>query len=380
VRGGDGIPVEEKGHRYVVPDGTFLNGCIEMNTGIIHTHGWQREVDVRVNILAEKECPRTGHSILSGSDNWMEDYIRPTKIPAEWIQVAYSDIHFKIVCDRYKCCGTELSIIFGIMIIFVQNLINYKTVFIMNIGTFYLPQLHNGEHVAFHSESLEQLNHTGPAVLGVSKQVETYTDTLNEQKQTIDVFVASELSAESDKLDRRRDKAYSAFKAFLKVYANDEDGALSEAAERILFVVRESAIDVGDPLRLGMAKETTAVNSLLRNLEPFRADIELIGAAGRLNELQAANRSFEELQIERNIEKAGKHSGNVKESRAATDAAYKSVVERINAQALLQGGEIFDSFIKEQNAVIEKYDNLVARRKGITKKAKKTETAQQTDN
>jgi hypothetical protein len=238
----------------------------------------------------------------------------------------------------------------------------------MNVKKFYLPQLHNGEHVAYHEESLEQLSQSCPATLGVSEQTGTYRLALNEEKLEMDVFSASELSPESAKLDKRRDRAYSALKAFLKVCANDVDESVNEAAERLLFVIRKSAIEVGDPLVLGLAKATTAINSLLRNLEPLRADIYLTGATNRLNELATANRSFEELQIERNLEKAGKRSGNVKAARAVTDAAYNSVVERINAQALLQGGITFDAFIKAQNAIIDKYTNVVAQRKGSAKK------------
>jgi hypothetical protein len=241
--------------------------------------------------------------------------------------------------------------------------------YFMEIRTFYLPQLHNGEHVAFHEESLEQLLRANPSSLGVVEQVEAYSNAFTGQKHSIDVFAASEKSAESAKLDKRRDHGYSAFKAYLKVYANDRDTALSEAAERILFAVRKAATDNGDPLLLGLAKETTAINSLVRILEPLRDDIERIGATNRLEELATANRLFEELQIERNLEKAVKHSGNVKAARATTDAAYRAVAGRINAQALLYGGDVFDSYIKEQNAVIDKYANLVAQRKGIAKKS-----------
>jgi hypothetical protein len=238
----------------------------------------------------------------------------------------------------------------------------------MKINSFYLAQMHNGEHTAFHSESIEHTDRANPGLLGVGEQVTSYKNALNEQKLAIDVFAASKQSAESLRLDQSRDKAYSALKAYLKVCVNDLDDTLSDAAERVLFVVRKSAIDVGNPLDIGLAKATTAVNSLLRNLEPLRADIELVGATGRLNALEAANRAFEELQIELNIEKAGKRSGNVKETRAVTDAAYRDLVERINAMALLHGNEILDAYIKEQNAIIDKYANIIARRKGIAKK------------
>jgi hypothetical protein len=241
----------------------------------------------------------------------------------------------------------------------------------MKIRSFYLAQLHNGEHATYHFESLEHLKLANPDSLGVSEEVKTYEDALDNQKQTIDVFAATESSSESYQLDGKRDKSYRAFKAYLKVYVNDEDPVLSSAAERLLFIVRESAIELGDPLSLSLAKETTAINSLLRNLEPLQADIELIGAGKRLNELKNANSAFEKLQIERNIEKAGKHSGNVKDARIVTDLAYKTIVERINAQALLYGSAAFETFIKEQNAIIDKYATLVARRKGIAKKAGK---------
>jgi hypothetical protein len=106
----------------------------------------------------------------------------------------------------------------------------------------------------------------------VPKSVEIYRNAISDQKLSIDAFAANEKSYESVKLDKRRDRGYSAFKAYLKVYANDEDNAMSEAAERILFVLRKSAIDNGDPTYLGLAKETTAINSLLRNREPLRSE------------------------------------------------------------------------------------------------------------
>jgi hypothetical protein len=244
----------------------------------------------------------------------------------------------------------------------------------MKIKQFFMRPLHNGEHVTFNEETLEHLRLADPELLGVSEQIETYRNAVDEEKLTIDVLTASELAPESVKIDKQRDRAYSAFKSYLKLYAHDTDNVLSEAAKRLLFVIRKSSIELGNPLRLGSIKETTAINSLLRNLEPLSTDIELIGATKRLSELAAANRSFEELQIARNIEKASKHKGNVKETRAVTDAAYNSIIERINAQALLRGGDAFESFIKEQNTIIDKYATLIAKRKGSKKSESKVKT------
>jgi hypothetical protein len=236
------------------------------------------------------------------------------------------------------------------------------------ISNLYLPQLHNGENVAFHHDTLAQLDHADPVKLGVGEQVTEYRSAFNELKTTFDVFSGSHLSPELTKKDKRRDNAYSAFKAYVKVYANDEDEAAAAAAERLLSVIRKSAQEVGDPLLLGLTKESSAISSLLRNLEPLAADVNRIGAAGRLQQLADANQAYIDLQFERYIEQGNLHSGDVKAARGVADAAYKKIVERINAQIILNGDAAFESYVNAQNEIIEKYKNIVAQRNGLAKK------------
>jgi hypothetical protein len=242
------------------------------------------------------------------------------------------------------------------------------------IENFYLPQLHNGENVNFHHESLEQLDSADPTKLGVQKQAVTYHAAFDELKLTVDVFSSSELSPESTRQDARRDRAYSALKSYVKVYLNDDDGKKSEAAKRIIAVIRNGERELGNPLLLGLAKETTALSSLLRNLEPLKADLEQIGATDRLKNLEEANQAYIDLQFERYIEKSMKHSGDVKAARAIVDAAYKDIVARINAQILLNGDEGFAAYVKAQNAVIERYKLIVAQRQGHAGKEATTGT------
>jgi hypothetical protein len=249
------------------------------------------------------------------------------------------------------------------------------------IDTFYLPQLHNGENVNFHHESLGLLDNSDSVKLSVREQIVTYRAAYDELKLTIDVFSSSELSSESTRQDDRRDRAYSALKSYVKVYLNDDDEEMSEAAERIIVVIRNEERELGNPLLLGLVKETTVLSGLLRNLEPLAADIERIGATGRLKNLEDANQAYIDLQFERYIEKSMKHSGDVKAARAVADAAYKDIVARINAQILLTGDEMFESYVKAQNVVIERYKLIVAQRRGRAGKEKAvgTETKNQTN-
>lgn len=222
----------------------------------------------------------------------------------------------------------------------------------------------NGENVNFHNESLEQLENANPAQLGVEEQTRTYGSACGDLKLSFDVFEASELSAESSRLDVCRDRAYSGFKSYVKVCLNDDDEEQSEAAERIIAVIRKTEREIGNPLLLGLAKESTALSSLSRNLAPLAADVERIGATGRLRKLETANQEYIDLQFERYLEQSAKPSGDVKAARVVADAAYKDIVARINAQILLNGDERFAAYVKAQNALIERYSRIVAQRRG----------------
>ncbi|MDR1878664.1 MAG: DUF6261 family protein [Bacteroidales bacterium] len=231
------------------------------------------------------------------------------------------------------------------------------------IQSIYLSQLHHGEAAAFHRDSLEQLEKADPAHLGVQEQVKEYDSSCEEIQLSIDVFSASPLSPEILQVDNRRERDYSALKAYTKVNLNDDDEAKVEAAERIIAVIRKSAQEVGNPLTLGMTKKTTALLSLLRNLEPLSDDIRQIGAESRLRKLVEDNQAFIDLQFERYIEKSNKHSGDVKAACSVANAIYKQIIERINARVLLEGETAFLPYIKAQNEVIDKYKNLIAQRK-----------------
>ncbi|MDR0603457.1 MAG: DUF6261 family protein [Bacteroidales bacterium] len=232
------------------------------------------------------------------------------------------------------------------------------------IKSFYLPQLHNGESANFHHESLEQLEKSDPSILGVSEQILAYHSVCEGLDRAIDVYMSSDLSIESTRRDGIRVRAYSAFKAYVKVYLNDENEEIVEAAEHVIAIIRSMEREHGNPVSLGLVKGSTALLSLLRNLEPYSADIERIGATARLKKLAEANQSFIDLQFERYTEKSEKPSGDVKAARAEADAIYKDIVNRINAQILLTPNEAFTPYVKTQNAIIDRYRLIVAQRKG----------------
>jgi hypothetical protein len=232
------------------------------------------------------------------------------------------------------------------------------------IHDFYQSQMQNGEFIAFHNDTLEEMER---ANIGrwFTLESDAYRDRVTETGRTFAVFSASSLSPEITRLDQVRGQRYSALKAFVKVQANDdEDAEKAAAAERILFIIRKTAIDAGNPLRLGLVKETAAINTLLANLEPVTGDIEQIGATRQLEKLADANRAFAGLHIDRDTEKGDKPSGDMKPVRAVATDAYDELAAMINAYMRLHKDEELGRLVRTHNATIEKYKNLIAQRKG----------------
>lgn len=235
-----------------------------------------------------------------------------------------------------------------------------------SIKNFYQTEMQNGEFVTFHTDSLAQMEQHGIKNKFLP-QIELYRTRIDELRRTYAVYAASELTTESEKQDQARDRAYSAFKSFVKVCLNEDDQGVVDAAERVMFVIRKTEIDTGNPLRLPSNKETASINSLIANLALLNADIELMGAKTRFARLADVNQAYADLQLDRYEEKSEKPSGDTKTSRLAVEEAYRAVADRINALLLLNQDEELLPFVGTHNVTIDNYKTRIAMRKGQNK-------------
>ncbi len=232
-----------------------------------------------------------------------------------------------------------------------------------SIEKFYQSSMQHGEFVSFHGDSLVQMEESEVKTKFIP-QLEQYRKAVERLRKVYAVYAASELTAESDRRDALRDKAYSGFKSYVKICTSEDEEDVAAAAGRILFVIEKNEIDSGNPLRIGATKETAALDNLEANLAPLAADIEKIGAKNRFTKLTEANHAYDVFQQERYSEKGVKSSGDTKAERAPTEEAYYAVVDRVNAQILLTGDESLLPFVNAHNATVKKYKDLTAQRKG----------------
>jgi hypothetical protein len=110
-------------------------------------------------------------------------------------------------------------------------------------------------------------------------------------------------------------------------------------------------------------EETSAVYNLLQDIRnKYAQDATAAGIADWVEELNAANEAFGQLVGDRYEETATRCDLVLKQCRREVDEVYHAMVERINALAVVEGGAAYEAFIRNLNAVIEKYNEGLAHR------------------
>lgn len=127
----------------------------------------------------------------------------------------------------------------------------------------------------------------------------------------------------------------------------------------------------GDPTNLSQTEESGVLHNLLQDLEAFDSSKRTSLALDVwINDLQTKENAFLAAAAQRTEADATRQVGIVKETRTAADAAYRSLVDTVNALALLNGDAEYATFIDHVNALIDRQKSIL---KARTTRAKKEE-------
>jgi hypothetical protein len=180
----------------------------------------------------------------------------------------------------------------------------------------------------------------------------------------------SELKAEKD---RSRDDIVVAIKNMLKSVLLHFDEKVRDAARRLKIVF--DTYDKPTPIiKLPYDAETIAINNLVHDFEnKYAADIQLTGLTEWVRELAVRNNDFIQLTVSYNEQLSEKTPLRPKETRQATDDAYKDIVTAIEGLIVLEMKEKslkdetlseYYPFVVELNNLITHYNNQIAQHLG----------------
>jgi hypothetical protein len=111
---------------------------------------------------------------------------------------------------------------------------------------------------------------------------------------------------------------------------------------------------------------------MLNDLQANTTDINALGLADWINNIQAKNTAYNAIKESRFEEKAQRTHLKMKDCRREVDAAYTLIIDMINAYITLNGSFYIDDFVTRINERIDYYNLILAQRAGrnIKQKAK----------
>ena len=231
------------------------------------------------------------------------------------------------------------------------------------INKFSIGNLRNAEHFQFISRACDIF-----AKYGIDREnLGVLYDELNEHLKSAELALAIEKKNEKirqkNDMDRYRDRLHSKFFNYLKSILYDEKDARFDDALQVMRVVK----DAGNPTRLAENAESAMLTTLGNKLEPYRSQLEAIGAQQMVDALLEANRQFITLETEcREI--AAMQQLNKAPSMATvrkqTDPVYRAIISAINGYANVPSRkETYRELVTEMNVLVAKYDSLLMGRK-----------------
>jgi len=225
--------------------------------------------------------------------------------------------------------------------------------------------LRNETHAAYHEAVMTLLGTYLPSLTGIEMQYAAYQTAFNDELLALDVIRRSELTAQIVEQDTIRDAIFRGFADSVKGATKHFDSSKRSAAMQLQNMLDSYGNIAARPLD----EETAAIDDLLREVDTrYAMSVQLLGLNDWLTQLANENSVFKTLILDRNSETAQRPAINMKTSRTAVDAAFRAMLNMLEALALVNGDAPYSGFITEFNALSERYKNILAQEQGMRKK------------
>ena len=234
---------------------------------------------------------------------------------------------------------------------------------IMKIQNFPKSQLRQNEWLDTGRAIEKKITEAGAAALGVEAVFATFQEKLQAYDDSLVKLTKSIFTAEMKDADYQRDTLQTGLLKQIRVSSTHFTEEKRAAATRLMAI--ESRFR--DTTRLSFNDQTGMVNNLIQKLrsEGYADDVATLGLTEWVNQLETVNNRCAELANKRRVESGERNATRkTKDTRPAFDAAYETLVERLNALALVNGEEKYVELFRWWNAMIDEYRMSISLRAG----------------
>ncbi|MDR1198578.1 MAG: DUF6261 family protein [Prevotellaceae bacterium] len=229
--------------------------------------------------------------------------------------------------------------------------------------------LRNESHVEYNSTFRKLVAKYTPETLGIKALYDEYETLFADEESALDIVRKSELTVEIHEQDSIRDGIFRGMSDAVKSALNHFNAEKRAAARKIEVIFA----NYGNIAVKTLDQETAAINDILRELRtPDNAPkVTLLGLGEWVSQLETENDRFDRLMLDRYYETAQRPALRMRDTRLKVDTCIRQIFDRIEALALVNGADAYEGFMRDMNAVSERYKNIMAQEKGARGKSEK---------
>ena len=226
----------------------------------------------------------------------------------------------------------------------------------------------NGSHFLFITDAMGLATADAKVKTKVTAELTALQTALKAEDDALALSKANLLSKEIKAVDAERDKHYKALRKAITFFLNHPDAEQVKAAQRLERLLKDYNIDP----KMQLDRETGLLLNLISDLETkSAADVTALALTPVVQAMKQANDKLREVTRARANDRAVQIVGQLKQAQHASDEAYRTLIQKVNALAVVEGEADYADFISKMNEQVKHYKQEVlpkAKKKGDGKK------------
>ena len=231
-----------------------------------------------------------------------------------------------------------------------------------------LKDMKSGSHFLFITDTVGLATADAKVKTKVTAELTALQTALKAEDDALALSKANLLSGEIKTLDAERDKHYKALRKAITFFLNHPDAEQVKAAQRLERLLKDYNIDP----KMQLDRETGLLLNLIGDLETkSAADVTALALTPVVQAMKQANDKLREVTRARANDRAVQIVGQLRQAQHASDEAYRALVQKVNAFAVVEGEADYADFISKMNEQVKHY------KQEVLPKAKKKDDGKQ---
>ena len=223
--------------------------------------------------------------------------------------------------------------------------------------------LKNAQHYEFIDAFITVMTETGFTAAKIVAQLSQLRTVFSEEDRWYMVARASEIIAQREAADKKRDNFYSRLFAIIRAWAGSGMAGLDAAATAVIKPFNLYKVKTGAQID----EESGQIDNLITDLSTteMQAHLSTLGVTWLYQQMVAAHQETKSFRLEQGVEESEKVAGALVKARQACDKVYDELTYLIEAFAKTADDPTpYEAFIKKWNGTLKIYQDMLDRKSG----------------